>query len=99
MWKKIHKLGVAAKVASSADTDEAGARKFVAAIRELNRRMGIPEHIEGIRKADIPRMAKYASKEANPLYPVPVLLNAEELERFYYLVADWSDNRGNNRNS
>lgn len=24
------------------------------------------------------------TKEANPLYPVPVLMDAEELEQFYY---------------
>ena len=39
---------------------------------------------------DIPVMAKHAHKEANPLYPVPVLMNAGELEQFYYNVADWS---------
>ena len=52
--------------------------------------MGIPESISGIRKEDIPLMAKHADKEANPLYPVPVLMNAKELEKLYYKVADWS---------
>ena len=35
-------------------------------------------------------MAKHADKEGNPLYPVPMLLNAKELEKFYYKIADWS---------
>ena len=42
-----------------------------------------------IREEDIPQMAKYAEKEANPLYPVPVLMTQKELETFYYQVADW----------
>ena len=36
-------------------------------------------------------MAKHADKKANPLYPVPKLMNSNELEKFYYLIADWSD--------
>ena len=67
-----------------------GALKFISAIRELNERMGIPSKLPGIKKEDIPAMAKRASHEANPLYPVPKLMNAKELEQFYYTVADWS---------
>ena len=48
------------------------------------------EEIYGIRKEDIPGMARHAAKEANPLYPVPRLMDPEELERFYEKVADWS---------
>ena len=45
--------------------------------------MGIPEKLEGIRREDIPELARHADKEANPLYPVPVLMGAKELEKFY----------------
>ena len=44
--------------------------------------------IDEIRKEDIPELSKYADKEANPLYPVPVLMNAEELEKFYYMLME-----------
>ena len=64
--------------------------KFIAAVKKLNKDMGIPDKIEGIRKEDIPVMAEYAEKEANPLYPVPKLMTRKELESFYYKVADWS---------
>ena len=30
------------------------------------------------------QLSHYADKEANPLYPVPVLMDAGELEKFYY---------------
>ena len=88
VYKKLHRLGVAAGVAKPEDTPEEGAKKFIAAIRRLNRRMGIPETLTGIEKKDIPAMARHAAKEANPLYPVPVLMNAGALEQFYYKVAD-----------
>lgn len=89
--QKLHQLGIAAGVCSEADTHRDGAEKFIAAIKALNKRMGIPETLTGIQKEDIPTMAKHAEKEANPLYPVPVLMTQKELERFYCQVADWSD--------
>ena len=88
--KKLHQLAIAAGVSTASDSDADGAKKFIAAIRELNRKMGIPETISGIKKEDIPLMASHADKEANPLYPVPKLMNAKKLEKFYYAVADWS---------
>lgn len=85
--KKLHELAVAAGVSDAQDTDADGAAKFIRAIRDMNRRMDIPETLGGIRTEDIPRMARFAAKEANPLYPVPVLWNARELERFYHEVS------------
>jgi len=90
VYKKLHRLGMAAGVARAEDTAETGAKKFIAAIRSMNARMGIPETLSGIEKKDIPAMARHAAKEANPLYPVPVLMNAAALERFYHKAADWS---------
>lgn len=88
--KKLHKLAVAAGVATESDSHSVAAEKFIRVIREMNSRMNIPETLEGIREEDIPLMARHADKEANPLYPVPVLMNAKELTKFYYKVADWS---------
>ncbi|MBQ8165385.1 MAG: iron-containing alcohol dehydrogenase [Clostridia bacterium] len=87
--KKLHHLGVAAGAACINDSHEEGAKKFIKAIHELNRSLNIPGTIKGIKKEDIPQMAKHAANEANPLYPVPKLMNAKELEKFYYKVADW----------
>ena len=89
-YKKLHDLAVAAGVSSKNDTDEQGAKKFIEAVRAMNKRMGIPEKLSGIVKEDIRAMAKHADKEGNPLYPVPVLMDAKELEEFYIKVADWS---------
>ena len=51
--------------------------------------MNIPAVLPDIRKEDIPVLAAHAEREANPLYPVPVLMTKNELERFYYMIADW----------
>lgn len=90
IYKKLHELAIVAGVATKDDAPMTGAVKFIHAIRELNAAMGIPEKLSGIQKEDIPAMAKHAHHEANPLYPVPRLMDAKELEQFYYTVADWS---------
>lgn len=91
VYHQLHNLAVVAGVATKSDSHAVAAGKFIRAVRELNRRMGIPETLAGIQEDDIPMMAKHADKEANPLYPVPVLMNAKELEQFYYKVADWNN--------
>lgn len=91
IYKKLNRLGMAAGVCQKTDTDEDGAKKFIAAVKGMNIRMGIPDKLPGIRKEDIPVMAKHAEREANPLYPVPKLMTRRELEEFYYQIADWSE--------
>ncbi len=90
VYKKLHKLGSVAGICDKKDSYETGAKKFIAAVKKLNKDMGIPDKLNGIKKEDIPLMAKYAEKEANPLYPVPKLMTRKELENFYYMIADWS---------
>ena len=46
--------------------------------------MGIGNKIPEIKKEDIENLSSYADSEANPVYPVPVLMNAKELQKFYY---------------
>lgn len=93
-YKKLHKLAVVAGIADQNDSIRVGAEKFITAIRELNRRMNIPEKLEGIKEEDIPKMARNAEKEANPLYPVPVLWTKEEISQFYRLISkeEYSNN-------
>ncbi len=90
--QKLWALGQAAGVVSKSAPFPEGARAFIGAIRDLNDRMGLPRSLKGIQKADIPAMARHAAREANPLYPVPRLMDAKELEQFYYKVADWRVN-------
>lgn len=66
--------------------DAAKATKFIEAIKDMNAKMLIPATIDGIDPADVPEMAKRAAAEGNPLYPVPRLLGADELEKIYGLI-------------
>lgn len=71
--KKLARLAEIAGVGCDLDDDAARAAALIAAIRGLNARMGIPEHLDCIREEDLPRMVRWALAEANPVYPVPVL--------------------------
>ena len=88
VYKKLHSLGVVAGVCSADDTHEAGAKKFIEAIKMLNAKMNIPDTLTGIKKEDIVQMARHAEREANPLYSVPKLMTQKELESFYYKVGE-----------
>ena len=84
VYKKLDKLAVEAGIADPEDSYEEGAKKFIQAIKDMKLRFHIGNTIPEILEEDIPKLAHYADKEANPLYPVPVLMNARELENFYY---------------
>lgn len=89
--KKLHDLAIAAGISTAAESHEAGAQRFIGAVEEMNAHMGIPTKLTGIRRVDIPTMARHAAREANPLYPVPKLMTRAELEDFYYQIADWRE--------
>ena len=59
--------------------DHAKARAFIHEIRAMNERMGIPASFDFIRDEDVPTMIKYALAEANPVYPVPEIWNADRM--------------------
>ena len=86
--KKLKDLAIAAGIAMESDSKEEAANNFIKAIRQMNKEMGIPEKLKGIQTDDIKIMAKHAAQEANPLYPVPKLMNAKQLEKFYYDVME-----------
>ena len=90
VYKKLYKLGIAVGDATKGDNPMTGAIKFINAVKKLNANMNIPTKLTGIQKKDIDGLARHAEKEANPLYPVPVLMTKKELESFYYKIADWS---------
>lgn len=77
---KVHKkLGIMAEWAGlgkrdgSLETDSKLAALFINSIRDMNERMGIDNHFDFIKEDDIPQMIKWALKECNPIYPVPVV--------------------------
>ena len=81
---KLALLADAAGIGGSGEKEKAAA--FIAAIEAMNRRLGIPDDIGALKEDDIPALARRADKEANPLYPVPRLMDAKELESLYRAV-------------
>ena len=94
------KLARLARITGISDSklDAVAAEEFINHIRNMNISMNIPETLDGIRNEDIPKLACYADKEANPLYPVPALWGPEKLEQMYHLVQEVNEN-DRNRNS
>lgn len=62
-------------------TDGEKAAAFIDAILAMNARLGIPTGFSCIREEDLPQMAAWAAKEANPTYPVPVIYDRERFIR------------------
>lgn len=58
-------------------SDEQKAKAFIAEIRAMNKRMGIPTGFDHIKEEDIPQMVEWALSECNPFYPVPVVYTKE----------------------
>lgn len=86
--KKLHRLAIEAGLATKEMSHEEGAAAFLDAVKNLKKAFQIGDTVPEIQEEDIAKLSHYADKEANPLYPVPVLMNAQELERFYYILME-----------
>ena len=84
--KKLHHLSVAAGISAKETPHDIAAREFIDAIKAMKQRFDIGDTIEASQETDIPKLSHYADIEANPLYPVPVLMDAGELEQFYNTI-------------
>ena len=82
--RKLHKLAIAAGIADRSTPSDEAADLFIEEIKNMQERFGIGTKIPELREKDIKKLSSYANKEANPLYPVPVLMNSKELSEIYY---------------
>ena len=57
------------------------ANAFIRWIEETNAKMGLPDGFDMIKTEDIPQMISWAKREANPLYPVPVIWARHDFRR------------------
>ena len=79
VYKRLAKL--ADIVGLNGETEEEKAKAFIAEIRRMNRDMHIVDKFDFIDDRDVPQMIRWALKEANPIYPVPVLWGKDEMAR------------------
>ena len=73
----LAKLADIAGLETNGMNDAQKAALFIEKIKEFNRKMNIPEHLEILEK-DIPTIAKRALREGNPLYPVPKIMDYDD---------------------
>ncbi len=84
--KKLAELALCAGLGKEDEEDATLAEKFISEIEAMNKRYNIPSEVDVLREEDILQLADYADKEANPLYPVPVLWDKKELQKIYKAI-------------
>lgn len=88
IYQKLKEIAVYCNIARPYDSAQTASSKLINKILEMNEFMQIPKRFDFIKEEDIPTLAKHASAEGNPLYPVPKLMNAKELEKIYYIISN-----------
>ena len=78
--KRLAELADACGIAGKDEAEKAV--NFIAWIEDMNRKMGIPEKLDMIKDEDVEQIITWAMKEANPLYPTPVLWGREDFRKF-----------------
>ncbi len=86
--ESLAKLARLIDLADASTPDAQAANDFIAWVDEMNESMGIPKYIEGIEERDIPQLAINADAESNPLYPVPKLMDVDELAEMFRVVGN-----------
>lgn len=86
--KPLAELATIVGIGKITDNDEKKAELFIEAIEMLNEKMNIPAKITGIINRDVPLMVERALQEANPLYPVPRVINKDEMFYLYQIIQE-----------
>lgn len=79
-YPRLAKLAVVSGVKTDG-TDAEKAKAFIEAVKKLNKDMNIPDGFEQIQEKDLPVLVQRALKEANPLYPVPKIMDKADCEK------------------
>ena len=77
-YSRLAILADVAGVSGQAQGEREKAKNFIAAIRDLNAKMGIPDKFDQIKDEYIQLIAERALMEGNPLYPVPKIMDLED---------------------
>ncbi len=88
VYQKLALLSDRANLYDKNLTNKQKAEKFISDIKQFNNYLGIPEKLDDIKQEDIKNLAIHAYKEAVPLYPVPKLLDINDVEKIYKLLSN-----------
>ena len=78
VYTQLAKLADIVGIEGASEADKA--QKFIDAIRKLNADMNIPSSFDMIKEEDLPTLIGRALKEGNPGYPVPRIMNYNDME-------------------
>lgn len=84
IYKKIGNLCDEINLFPDLVTNEEKTLAFIQKIKDMNKLFGFPEYFEELKEQDIPRLVRHAKKEANPLYPVPMIFLDEEFTFIFH---------------
>jgi len=84
--KAYKKLADLANAVGITGDEATRAKQFIQAVKDMNEYMAIPTGIKGIKEEDIPTMVDRAYAEANPLYPVPVMMDKAQFTAMYHEI-------------
>lgn len=77
--KRLAELADVCGITGGNDAEKANA--FIRWIEETNEKMGLPSKFNVIKDEDVDQMITWAKKEANPLYPVPVVWGRKDFKK------------------
>lgn len=83
---RLAALAVRARLGDESEREDVLAQKFIDGVVALERDIGIPTHLDALREADIPALARAACHEAHTGYPVPRYLTQQGCEDLIRLV-------------
>ena len=81
-WAKLADLCDVCGIEPSEDTVRAKAEAFIRWIEDMKVKMNIPLYPEMIKETDVDQIVEWASREANPLYPTPVVWHKKDFKEF-----------------
>ncbi len=80
VYRRLAELAAVCGMQGRDDAEKA--EKFISWIEEMKHKMDIPEKLDMIKDEDTDQIIKWAMKETNPLYPVPVIWEYDDLKTF-----------------
>ena len=82
VYERLAELCDVCGIQAKEDTAEAKADAFLCWIEDMKVRMNIPVYPPMLEPQDIDKIISWAHREANPLYPVPVVWTKKEFKQF-----------------
>lgn len=77
-YKSLAELADVVRIEGASDKEKA--ESFIDAIKQMNKRMEIPDKVKELKEEDFDTIVSRALTEANPSYPVPVIWDEEDVK-------------------